>query len=47
MTAVDDFDWAHGGVRLEALRMSQAGLHKIRSGISLDYSYDPEGLDDW
>jgi hypothetical protein len=29
MTAVDDFDWAHGGVRL-VLRMSRADLHKIR-----------------
>jgi hypothetical protein len=47
MTAVDDFDWAHGGVRLEVLRMSRADLHKIRPGISMDNSYDPEGLGDW
>ncbi|WP_203886746.1 hypothetical protein [Planotetraspora kaengkrachanensis] len=47
MTAVDDFDWAHHGVRLEVLRMSWAGLHKIRPGISLDYSYGPEELDGW
>lgn len=47
MTAVDDFDWAHGGVRLEVLRMSRADLHKIRPGISMDDSYDPEGLGDW
>jgi RimJ/RimL family protein N-acetyltransferase len=47
MTAIDDFDWAHGGVRPGVLRMSRADLHKIRPGISLDYSYDPEGLDDW
>jgi RimJ/RimL family protein N-acetyltransferase len=47
MTAADDFDWAHGGVRLEVLRMSRADLHKIRPGVSLDSSYDPEGLGDW
>jgi RimJ/RimL family protein N-acetyltransferase len=47
MTAVDDFDWARGGVRLEVLRMSRSDLHKIRPGISMDYSYDPEGLGDW
>lgn len=47
MTVVDDFDWAHRGVQLEVLRMRRADLHKIRPGISLDYSYDPDGLDDW
>jgi RimJ/RimL family protein N-acetyltransferase len=47
MTAVDDFDWAHGGVKLEVLQMSRADLHKIRPGISLDNSYDPDGLGDW
>lgn len=47
MTAVDGFDWTHHGVRLQVLRMSRADLHKIRPGISLDHSYDPDGLDDW
>jgi RimJ/RimL family protein N-acetyltransferase len=47
MTAVDDVGWAHGGVRLEVLRMSRSDLHKIRPGISMDDSYDPEGLGDW
>jgi RimJ/RimL family protein N-acetyltransferase len=47
MTAVDDFDWVYGGVRLEVLRMSRADFHKIRPGVSLDHSYDPEGLGDW
>jgi RimJ/RimL family protein N-acetyltransferase len=47
MTVVDDFDWAHRGLQLEVLRMRRADLHKIRPGISLDYSYDPDGLDDW
>jgi RimJ/RimL family protein N-acetyltransferase len=47
MTTVDTFSWAYHGVQLEVLRMSRADLHKIRPGISLDYSYDPEGLDDW
>lgn len=47
MTAVDDFDWEHGGVELEVLRMSRADLHKIRPGVSLDHSYDPDGLGDW
>jgi hypothetical protein len=47
MTAVDTFDWSHHGVRLEVLRMTRADLHNIRPGISLDDSYDPEGLDDW
>jgi hypothetical protein len=45
MTVVDDLDWAHHGVRLEVLRMRRADLHNIRPGISLDYSYDPDGLD--
>lgn len=47
MTPVDEFDWRYGGVRLVVLRMGRDGLHNIRPGISLDYSYDPEGLDDW
>ena len=47
MTRVDDFDWAHHGVRLEVFRMRRAGLHNIRPGVSLGHSYDPEGLDDW
>lgn len=47
MTAVHGFDWARGGVRLEVLRMSRSDLHKIRPGISMDHSYDPEGLVDW
>jgi RimJ/RimL family protein N-acetyltransferase len=47
MSAVDDLDWAHGGVRLKVLRMGRADLHKIRPGISMDNSYDPEGLGDW
>ncbi|MFL6051424.1 MAG: GNAT family N-acetyltransferase; N-acetyltransferase, partial [Actinoallomurus sp.] len=47
MTVVDDFDWAHHGLQLQVLRMRRADLHKIRPGISLDYSYDPDGLDDW
>jgi hypothetical protein len=47
MTVVDDLDWVHHGVRLEVLRMCRADLHNIRPGISLDYSYDPDGLDDW
>jgi RimJ/RimL family protein N-acetyltransferase len=47
MVAVDDLDWAHGGVRLKVLRMKRSDLHKIRPGISMGYSYDPEGLADW
>jgi RimJ/RimL family protein N-acetyltransferase len=47
MAAVGDLEWAHGGVRLEVLRMSRADLHKIRPGVSMDYSYDPDGLGDW
>lgn len=47
MTRVDDFDWVHHGVRLEVRRMRRADLHNIRPGVSLGYSYDPEGLDDW
>jgi hypothetical protein len=46
MTVVGDFDWAHGGVRLEVLRMGRADLHKIRPGISMDDSHDPDGLGD-
>jgi hypothetical protein len=44
-TVADDLDWVHHGVRLEVLRMCRADLHNIRPGISLDYSYDPDGLD--
>jgi len=47
MTVVHDLDWAHHGVRLEVLRMLRADLHNIRPGISLDYSYDRDGPDDW
>ncbi|NJP95476.1 GNAT family N-acetyltransferase [Nonomuraea sp. FMUSA5-5] len=47
MTAVDDFTWVRDGVRLEVLRMGRADLHRIRPGISLDHSYDPDGLNDW
>lgn len=47
MTPVDDFDWSRRGVRLVVMRMARDDLHNIRPGISLDYSYDPEGLDDW
>jgi RimJ/RimL family protein N-acetyltransferase len=47
MTPVDDVDWVRDGVRLEVLRMTRSDLHNIRPGVSLDYSYDPEGLDDW
>ena len=47
MSAVDDVNWVHDGVRLEVLRMRRSDLHKIRPGISLDNSYDPEGLVDW
>ena len=47
MTVAEDVEWAHHGLRLEVLRMRRADLHKIRPGVSLDYSYDPDGLDDW
>jgi hypothetical protein len=47
MTVVDDMDWTHGGVRLTVMRMDRADLHKIRPGMSLGDSYDPEGLGDW
>ena len=47
MRAVDDVAWTHAGERLEVLRMSRDDLHKIRPGVSLDSSYDPEGLVDW
>jgi RimJ/RimL family protein N-acetyltransferase len=47
MAAVDEFDWEHDGVKLEVFRMSREDLHKIRPGISLDSSYDPDGLNDW
>jgi RimJ/RimL family protein N-acetyltransferase len=47
MSAVADVEWTHGGVRLEVRRMGRADLHQVRPGISLDGSYDPEGLGDW
>jgi len=47
MSRVEDLGWTHDGVPLEVLRMRRADLHKIRPGISLDNSYDPEGLGDW
>jgi RimJ/RimL family protein N-acetyltransferase len=47
MRAVDDIGWTHAGARLTVLRMVRDDLHKIRPGISLDSSYDPEGLVDW
>lgn len=47
MVPVEDIGWTHDGVRLEVLRMRRADLHRIRPGISLDNSYDPEGLGDW
>jgi RimJ/RimL family protein N-acetyltransferase len=47
MTAVDTFNWTHHGLQLQVLRMNRADLHKIQPGISLDNSYDPDGLDDW
>lgn len=47
MTAVDAPSWTHRGVRLRVHRMSRDDLHKIRPGVSLDGSYDPDGLDDW
>lgn len=47
LTTVDDLNWTYDGVRLKVLRMSQSDLHKIRPGISMDNSYDPEGLVDW
>jgi RimJ/RimL family protein N-acetyltransferase len=47
MSAVDGLDWRHGGVHLVVLRMSRTDLHNIRPGMSLDGSYDPEGLGDW
>lgn len=47
MTPVEDRARAHGGVRLEVWRMHRSDLHKVRPGISMDSSYDPEGLGDW
>jgi RimJ/RimL family protein N-acetyltransferase len=47
MRAADDINWTHAGIRLEVLRMVRNDLHSIRPGISLDSSYDPEGLGDW
>jgi RimJ/RimL family protein N-acetyltransferase len=47
MSSVDDVAWAHAGVGLKVLRLSRTNLHKIRPGISMDNSYDPEGLGDW
>lgn len=47
MSTVDVVDWTHRGARLNVLRMSRADLHRVRPGISMENSYDPEGLDDW
>lgn len=47
MTAVDTDDWVYRGAPLMVLRMRRGDLHKVRPGISMDDSYDPEGLDDW
>lgn len=47
MTPVETHDWKRHGVRLEVLRMTRAGLHEVRPGISMDDSYNPEGLGDW
>ncbi|MDR7255027.1 RimJ/RimL family protein N-acetyltransferase [Nocardioides sp. BE266] len=47
MSRVTDLDWSHQGVQLEVLRLDREDLHKIRPGISLDDSYDPDGLGDW
>jgi len=47
MTSVDDLEWMHHGVRLHVLRLRRTDLHNIRPGISMDNSYDPDGLDDW
>lgn len=47
MNEVDAHDWRHHGVRLKVYRMGRADLHNIRPGVSLDGSYNPEGLDDW
>jgi RimJ/RimL family protein N-acetyltransferase len=47
MAPVEDLGWTHRGIPLEVLRMRRADLHRIRPGISLDSSYDPEGLGDW
>ncbi|MDF1604083.1 hypothetical protein [Nocardioides sp. YIM 152315] len=47
MRAVDDLMWTHAGARLTVLEMARDDLHKVRPGVSLDGSYDPEGLIDW
>jgi RimJ/RimL family protein N-acetyltransferase len=47
MKEVDTHDWRHHGARLAVFRMDRADLHNIRPGVSLDSSYNPEGLDDW
>jgi RimJ/RimL family protein N-acetyltransferase len=47
MSAADDVDWGRAGTRLQVLRLDRDDLHRIRPGISLDSSYDPEGLGDW
>lgn len=47
MDEVDAHGWRHGDVGLRVFRMGRADLHNIRPGISLDSSYNPEGLDDW
>lgn len=47
MTTVSSLHWTHRGRPLEVMRMTRAELHKFRPGVSLDHSYDPDGLDDW
>ena len=47
MNEVDTYNWTHRGVRLKVHSMRRADLHNIRPGVSLDGSYNPEGLDDW
>ena len=47
MSDVDSMPWSHQGIRLHVLRMNRDALHRIRPGVSLDSSYNPEGLDDW
>lgn len=47
MSDLDSMPWSHHGIRLHVLRMSRDDLHRIRPGVSLDASYNPEGLDDW
>lgn len=47
MSDVKSTPWGRHGVRLHVLRMERGDLHRIRPGVSLDNSYNPEGLDDW